>query len=81
MFDKIYEDGWHRVKNLSNTGYYYSDGYKSRKGMLGKEHRRNGEIVRENAYLSGCRDIYNAAGEYMGYEYEDSLGIMHRVDK
>jgi len=49
--------------------------------MLGEEHRQNGEVVRDNAYLSGRRDIYNAAGEYIGYEYEDSVGITHRVDK
>lgn len=81
LYDKVYEDGSHRVENLSNTGYYYSDGSESWVGMLGEEHRSNGEVVRENAYLSGRRDIYNAAGEYVGYEYEDSLGITHRVDK
>lgn len=26
LYDKIYEDGSHRIENLSNTGYYYSDG-------------------------------------------------------
>lgn len=50
-------------------------------GMLGEEHRSNGEVVRENAYVSKHRDIYNAAGEYIGYEYKDSFGITHRVDK
>lgn len=81
LYDKVYEDGTHRVENLSNTGYYYSDGSESWVGMLGEEHRSNGEIVRENAYLSDRRDIYNASGEYIGYEYEDSLGITHRVKK
>lgn len=81
LYDKVYEAGSHRIENLSNTGYYYSDGQESWVGMLGEEHRSNGEVVRENAYLSGHRDIYNAAGEYIGYEYEDSLGITHRVDK
>ena len=81
LYDKVYEDGSHRVENVSNTGYYYSDGSESWIGMLGEEHRSNGEVIRENAYISGRRDIYNADGEYIGYEYEDSLGITHRVDK
>lgn len=81
LYDKVYEDGSHRVDNLSKTGYYYSGGSESWVGMLGEEHRENGEVVRDNAYLSGRRDIYNAAGEYVGYEYEDSVGITHRVDK
>lgn len=81
LYDKVYEDGSHRVENLSKTGYYYSDGSESWVGMLGEEHRSNGEVVRQNAYISGRRDIYNAAGEYVGYEYEDSMGITRRVNK
>lgn len=49
--------------------------------MLGEEHRSNGEVVRENVYLSKHRDIYIAAGEYIGYVYVDSFGVTHRVDK
>lgn len=78
---KIYEDGTRRVSNLSKTGHYYSNGSESWAGMLGEEHRSNGEVVYDNAYISGRRDIYNKNGEYIGYEYEDSLGITHRVDK
>lgn len=78
---KIYEDGTRRVSNLSKTGYYYSGGSESWNGMLGEEHRSNGEEVYDNAYIPGRRDIYNKNGEYIGYEYEDSLGITHRVDK
>lgn len=78
---KIYEDGTRRVSNLSKTGDYYSNGSESWDGMLGEEHRSNGEVVYDNAYISGRRDIYNKNGEYIGYEYEDSLGITHRVDK
>lgn len=78
---KIIEDGSYKVKNLSNTGYYYSDRKESWIGMFGEEHVDNGEILRKNAYLPGRRDIYNSAGEYIGYEYEDSSGIIHRIDK
>lgn len=78
---KISEDGTWRVSNLSKTGYYYSDGSESWSGMLGEEHRSNGEEVYDNAYIPGRRDIYNKNREYIGYEYEDSLGITHRVDK
>ena len=80
LYDKVYEDGFHRVENLSNTGYYYSDGKESWVGMSGEEHRSNGEVVRDNAYIPGRRDVYSAAGEYIGYEY-DSCGVTHRVNK
>lgn len=81
LYDKLYRDGSHRVENLSKTGYYYSNGDESRLGMFGEEHRSNGDVVRENAYISGRRDIYNDSGEYIGYEYEDALGITHRIHK
>lgn len=80
-YDQRHEDGTYRVKNISNTGYYYSDGKESWVGMFGEEHRSNGEIVRQNAYLPERRDIYNSAGEYVGYEYEDSFGTTRRVNK
>lgn len=80
LYDKVYENGSKRVENLSKTGYYYSDGKESWVGMLGEEHRSNGEVVRKNEYIPGRRDIYNEAGEYVGYEY-DSLGVTYRVDK
>lgn len=80
MCDRIYEDGTHRVEKISKTGYYYSDGEESWVGMLGEEHRSNGEVVRENAYIPGKRDIYNENGECIGYEYEDALGITHRCN-
>ena len=80
MYDRMYEDGTYRVKNISNTGYYYSNGIESWIGMLGEEHRSNGEIVRENAYIKGRRDIYTESDKYIGYEY-DSLGITYRVNE
>lgn len=80
LYDKVYEDGTRRVENLSETGHYYSDGTESWNGMLGEEHRSNGEVIHENAYISGKRDIYDKNGKYIGYEYEDSLGVTHRVD-
>lgn len=81
LYDKVYRNGTYRTENLSNTGYYYSDGKESWLSFLGEEHRNNGEVVRDNAFLTGRRDIYNSAGDYVGYEYEDSLGITHRIDK
>ena len=78
---KIYPDGTRRTQNLSKTGYYYSNGEVSWTDTLGDEHRSNGEIIRDNAYIPGRRDIYNAKGEYIGYEYEDSTGITRRVNK
>ena len=51
------------------------------KDMFGKEYRSNGEVVYDNAYIPGKRDIYNASGEYIGYEYEDSTNITQRVTK
>lgn len=80
LYDKVYENGTRRVKNLSKTGHYYSDGTESREGMLGEEVRSNGEIVCDNTYISGRRDIYDKTGRYVGYEYEDGLGVTHRVD-
>lgn len=80
-YDKIYEDGSHRIEKLSQTGYHYSNGEDSWLGMFGDEHRSNGEVVRDNAYIQGRRDIYDASGEYIGYEYEDCVGITHRVEK
>lgn len=79
--DKIYENGTRRISNISETGYYYSDGTESWNGMLGEEHRNNGETIYDNAYIPGQRDIYDKNGNYIGYEYEDSLGITHRVNK
>lgn len=79
--DKLYENGTRRISNISKTGYYYSDGRESWNGMLGEEHRNNGETVYDNAYIPGQRDIYDKNGNYIGYEYEDSLGITHRVNK
>lgn len=80
LYDKVYEDGTRRVKNLSKTGYYYSDGKESWEGMLGQEVRSNGEVVYDNAYIPGRRDIYDKNGKYVRYEYENLLGITHRVD-
>ena len=79
--DKIYKNGTRRISNISKTGHYYSDGTESWNGMLGEEHRSNGETIYNNAYISGRRDIYDKNGNYVGYEYEDSLGITHRVKK
>ena len=81
LYDERYEDGTYRFKNLSETGYYYSDGKESRVGMFNEEHRSNGEVVYDNAYISGRKDIYNKNGEYIGYEYKDSFGRVCRVDK
>ena len=78
---KLYENGTQRISNISKTGYYYCDGTESWNGMLGEEHRSNGETVYDNAYIPGQRDIYDNEGNYIGYEYEDSLGITHRVNK
>lgn len=78
--NKIYKNGTRRVSNISKTGYYYSDGTESWNGMLGEEHRSNGETVCDNAYIPGRRNIYDRNGKYIGYEYEDSLGITHRVE-
>lgn len=79
--EERYENGSYKIKNLSNTGYNYSDGKESWVGMCGEEHLSNGEVIYENAYIPGRRDIYNASGEYIGYEYKDSFGTIHRVDK
>lgn len=80
LYDKVYEDGTRRAKNLSKTSHYYSDGTESWEGMLGEEVRNNGEVVYDNTYIPGRRDIYDKTGRYVGYEYEDSLGVTHRVD-
>lgn len=77
LYDKVYRNGVTRVENISKTGYYYSDGSGSWVDIAGGEHRDNGEIVMENAYIPGRRDIYKD-GKYIGYEYEDSCGITQR---
>ena len=77
IYDKTYGNGVARVENISKTGYYYSDGNESWVDMLGNEHRENGEVVVENAYISGRRDIYKD-NECVGYEYEDACGVTQR---
>lgn len=75
----IYGNGDYKVKNLSNTGYYHSKGGESVIGMFNKEYRDNGEVVMDNAYIPGRRDIYKN-NVCIGYEYADSFGFVHRVD-
>ena len=77
LYDRVYGNGVTRVENISKTGYYYSDGSESWVDILGNEHRENGEVVMENAYIPGRRDIYKD-NEYIGYEYEDACGITQR---
>lgn len=81
FYDKVYEDGSNRIENLSKTGYYYSDGTKSWVDMLGNEHRSNGEVLMDNAYVPGQRDVYNEEGECIAYEIEDCMGVTHRFKK
>lgn len=76
---RIYENGEWKVKNPLVPGYIDSEGRKSWTGMFDEEHRPNGEIIMDNAYIRGRRDIYKD-NVCIGYEYEDALGITHRVD-
>lgn len=77
LYDRVYANGVTRVENISKTGYYYSDGSESWVDIAGDEHRDNGEIVMENAYIPGRRDIYKD-NKYIGYEYEDACGVTQR---
>ena len=77
LYDRVYGNGVTRVENISKTGYYYSDGSESWVDMLGNEHRENGEVVMENAYIPGRRDIYKD-NKYIGYEYEDACSVTQR---
>ena len=58
LYDRLYEDGSHRTENLSGSGYHYSsNGSESWLGLLGEEHREDGTVVYENAFIPGQRDI------------------------
>lgn len=74
-----YADGTRRVRNITDTGYCYDNGVTSYEDMLGVEHRSDGTTAREN--LVGWKEIYSEDGTYLGYEYDDSFGITHRVMK
>lgn len=76
---RVYGNGKIEVKKAWGTGYVDTDGDESWIGILGEEHRHNGEIVMENAYIPGRRDIYKN-NVCIGYYYEDLFGIIRRVD-
>ena len=76
---RIYGNGKWEVKKAWGTGYVDSDGNESWISILGEEHRHNGEIVMENAFIPNRHDIYKN-NVCIGYYYKDLFGIIRRVD-
>ncbi len=78
--DRRYSDGSYRTEGWVDGTYHYSDGTTSYTSLLGHEVRSNGETVMDNGFIPGKKDIYKD-NRRVGYEYEDWLGITHRVDE